>query len=49
MTFIIWSRYKDNFNNLNFNGKTICAKGVIKEYKGRVEMFIKTQKQIKIK
>jgi len=49
MTFIIWSRYKDNFNYLNFNGKTICAKGVIKEYKGRTEMFIKTQKQIKIK
>jgi len=49
MSVIIWKRYVDEFKNLHFLGKNICVKGLIKEYKGIPEIFLKNRHQVRFK
>jgi exonuclease VII large subunit len=49
MSVIIWKRYVNEFKNFYFLGKTICIKGVVKEYKGTPEIFLKNRYQVKFK
>ncbi len=51
-TVVIWGSDKDKFKNPPedfYKGKTICVKGLIKEYRGKPQIVVSDPSQITIK
>ena len=49
--FVIWKKYKNSFDLKkieSLENKNICAEGIIREYRGKPEIFLKESSQIKI-
>jgi len=49
MEFLIWHKYLKNFRGIDFLNKEICVKGLVREYRGRLQIFLKNKNQLRFK
>jgi DNA/RNA endonuclease YhcR with UshA esterase domain len=49
MSIVIWKNYTNNFKNITFLNKTICVKGIVKEYKNMPEIYLENKDQMRFK
>jgi len=49
ITFVIWNKFTKNFKGIHFRNRYICAKGLIREYRGGLQIFLKTRSQLSFK
>ena len=47
ISFVIWNKYTKNFRGLRLKNKKICVKGLIREYRGRLQIFLKNKNQLR--